>query len=115
MVNRILLAAILCASAFAGGLPMSPAVADDAATAAAPTLNLADQPASDEDLKKESGSAVQSAGGNSSSTMLPPSTDQAMGGVPSFSNGGNSTISTSNSLTAISTLSATINSNGINN
>lgn len=112
MVNRVLLAAIFCAGASLGGLPMSAAVADDAAPAASPALDLADQPASDEDLKKESGSAVQSAGGNSSSTMLPPS-DQAMGGMPGFSNGGNSTISTSNSLTAVSTLSATINSNGI--
>jgi hypothetical protein len=112
MVTRILLAAILCAGATAGGLPTS-AVADDAATAAAPALDLADQPASDEDLKRESGSAVQSAGGNAGGMTLPPSSDQAIGAAPSFSNGGTSTISTDNSLTAISTLSATINSNGV--
>jgi hypothetical protein len=113
MVNRILLAAVLCAGATAGGLPIAAAMADDAATAAGPALDLADQPASDEDLKRESGSAVQSAGGNAGGMTLPPSSDQAIGGAPSFSNGGTSTISTDNSLTAISTLSATINSNGV--
>jgi hypothetical protein len=115
MVNRILLAAILCAGASAGSLPMSVAVADDAATTATPALDLADPPASDDDLKKESGSAVQSAGGNAGGMMLPTSTDQAVGAAPSFSNGGSSTISTNNSLTSVSTLSATINSNGFQN
>jgi hypothetical protein len=57
MVCKILLAAILCAGAASGGPPFA-ASADEAATAA--SLELADQPASDEELKKESGSAVQS-------------------------------------------------------
>lgn len=112
MVNRILLAAILCAGTSAGGLPMSLAVADDAATVTDPALDLADQPASDEDLQREAGSAAQQAGGNAGGMTLPPASDQ-IGAAPSFSNGGTSTISTDNSLTAISTLSATINSNGV--
>jgi hypothetical protein len=114
MVNRILLAAILCAGA-ATGLPFSAASADDAATPSAPALELADQPASDEDLKKESGSAVQNVAGNSSGVPLPPSTDQAVGAAPTFDNASSSTISTNSSLTSISTLSATINSNGFQN
>ena len=114
MVNRFFLAAIICAGAAACGLPVPEALADDVTTVA-PTLDLADQPATDDDLKKQSGSAVQSVGGNSSSGMVLPTTgDQAVGATPSF-NGGSSTISTDNSLTAISTLSATINSNGIQN
>src|SRR5262245_29299874 len=104
MVYRILLAAMFCAGASVGGLPMSAAVADDAAPAASPALDLADQPASDEDLKKESGSAVQTAGSNASGLMLPAPTDQAVGGGAASFNGGNSTISTDNSLSAVSTL-----------
>ncbi len=81
-----------------------------------PSLDLADQPASDEDLGKESGSAVQSvAGNNSSGLLLLPPTGQAVGTAPSFDSAGSTTISTSNSLTAISTLSATIDSNGFQN
>ncbi|HZF36207.1 MAG TPA: hypothetical protein VE914_20590 [Candidatus Angelobacter sp.] len=114
MVNRILLAAILCAGTSMSGLPTTAALAGDATTVA-PTLELADQPASDEDLKKESGSAAQSVGGNTSGLMLPTSTGQAAGTAPSFDNAGTSTISTNNSLTAISTLSATVNSNGFQN
>ena len=113
MVNRILLAAILCAGAISNGLPIASAAADDAATVTDPALDLADQPASDEDLQREAGSAVQQAGGNAGGMTLPPASDQAIGAAPSFSNGGTSTISTDNSLTAISTLSATINSNGV--
>ena len=113
MVNRILLAAILCAGATAGNLPMSVAVADEAAIVTDPALDLADQPASDEDLQREAGSAVQQAGGNAGGMTLPPASDQAIGAAPSFSNGGTSTISTDNSLTAVSTLSATISSNGV--
>jgi hypothetical protein len=113
MVNRILLAAILCAGATASGLPFAVAAADEAATA--PSLELVDQPASDEELKKESGSAVQSVGGNSAGGMLLPSSGQAVGTAPSFDNGGNSTVSTSSSLTSVSTLSATIDSNGFQN
>ena len=115
MVNRILLAAVLCASTSVSGLPTTAALAGDATTVAAPSLELADQPASDEDLKKESGSAAQSVGGNTSGLLLPTSTGQAAGTAPSFDNAGTSTISTNNSLTAISTLSATVNSNGFQN
>jgi hypothetical protein len=113
MVNRFLMWSSLCGGASARSLPMSVSVSDVAATTAA--LDLADPPASDDDLKKESGSAVQSAGGNAGGMMLPTSTDQAVGAAPSFSNGGSSTISTNNSLTSVSTLSATINSNGFQN
>lgn len=113
MVNKLFLAAIICAGAAACGLV--PAAWADDVTTVAPTLDLADQPASDDDLKKQSGSAVQSVGGNSSGMVLPTAGDQAVGATPSFSSGGSSTISTDNSLTAISTLSATINSNGIQN
>lgn len=95
-------------------LPMTAALADDAATTAAPALELRDQPASDDDLKEQSGSAVQTAGGNTSGVPLPRSTDQAAA-TPSFDNAGVSTISTSNSLTAISTLSATVRSTGFQN
>ena len=112
MVNRILLAAILCVGASVAGLPTTAARAGDTTTATDPSLDLADQPASDADLKKESGSAGQSVAGNGSGMLLPSSSGQAVGPAPSFSNGGTSTISTNNSLTAISTLSATINSNG---
>jgi len=115
MVNRILLAVLLCAGAGAVSLPMAAALADDAATTAAPALDLADQPASDDDLKKQSGSAVQTVGGNTSGVPLPPNSDQAAGATPSFDNAGVSTISTSNSLTSISTLSATVSSNGFQN
>jgi len=114
MVNRIVLAALLCAGT-SSALPMAAALADDAATTAAPALDLADQPASDDDLRKQSGSAVQTAGGNRSGVPLPPSSDQAVGATPSFDGAGVSTISTSNSLTAISTLSATVSSNGFQN
>jgi hypothetical protein len=112
MVNRILLAAILSVGASASGLPTTVVLAGDTATATDPSLDLADQPASDSDLKKQSGSAAQSVAGDSSGMLLPASSGQPIGTAPSFSNGGTSTISTSNSLTAISTLSATINSNG---
>jgi hypothetical protein len=112
MVNRILLAAILCVGASASGLPTTAALAGDATTATDPSLDLADQPTSDADLKKQSGSAAQSVAGDTSGMLLPTSSGQPIGATPSFSNGGTSTISTSNSLTAISTLSATINSNG---
>jgi hypothetical protein len=116
MVNRILLAAVLCAGVAAGGLPFAAASADEPTTSAAPSLDLADQPASDEDLRRESGSAVQSvAGNNNSGLLLPPPSGQAVGTAPSFDNAGSTTISTSNSLTAISTLSATIDSNGFQN
>jgi hypothetical protein len=115
MVNRIFLAAILCAGASVSGLPTTATLADDAATAAAPSLELADQPASDEELKKESGSAGQSAAGNSSGLLLPATSDQAVGTAPSFGSGGTSTLSTNNSLTSISTLSATIKTNGFQN
>jgi hypothetical protein len=48
--------------------------------------------------------------------MLMVPTTQAVGTAPSFDNGGNSTVSTNgSSLTAISTLSATIDSNGFQN
>jgi hypothetical protein len=115
MANRIVLA-VLCAGVAANGLPFAAASADEATTAAAPSLDLADQPASDEDLKKESGSAVQSVAGNNSGGLpLPPSAGQAVGTAPSFDNAGSSAISTSNSLTAISTLSATVDSNGFQN
>ena len=115
MANRILLAAILCAGAAASGLPTAAVLAGDATTAAAPSLELADQPASDEDLKKESGSTARSVAGDTSGLQLPASTGQAVGTAPSFNNAGTSTISTNNGLTAISTLSATINSNGFQN
>jgi hypothetical protein len=109
------MAAILCAGTAVSALPTTAALAGDATTAAAPSLDLADQPASDEDLKKESGSAAQSVAGDTSGLQLPASTGQAVGSAPSFDNAGTSTISTNNSLTAISTLSATINSNGFQN
>jgi hypothetical protein len=38
-----------------------------------------------------------------------------VGTAPSFDNGGTSTLSTNNSLTSISTLSATIKTNGFQN
>ena len=115
MVSRILLVAILCVGATASVLPFTAASADELRIATTPSLELTDQPASDEDLRKESGSAVQSAGGNNAGSLLLPSSGQAVGTAPSFDNAGSSTISTSNSLTAISTLSATIDSNGIQN
>ena len=116
MVNGILLAAMLCAGASLVCAPMSAVLADDAATSASasPSLDVNDQPASDEDLKKESGSAVQSVAGNSSSNgMLLPNGDPAVGVSPSLGNAGTSTISTNSSLTSISTLSATVSSNGL--
>ena len=115
MVNKIFLAAILCAGASVNSLPTTAALAGDATTAAAPSLELADQPASDEDLRKESGSAVQSVAGNTGGLLLPATSGQAPGTAPNFDNAGTSTISTNNSLTAISTLSATINNNGFQN
>jgi hypothetical protein len=115
MANRIVLAAILCVGAASGGLPFAAASADELRIATTPSLEVADQPASDEDLGKQSGSAVQSAGGNNAGDLLLPSGGEAVGTAPSFDNAGSSTISTSNSLTAISTLSATIDSNGIQN
>jgi len=115
MANRIVLAAVLCAGVAASGLPFAAASADEATTAAAPSLDLADQPASDEDLKKESGSAVQSVAGNNSGGLPLPPAGQSVGTAPSFDNAGSSAISTSNSLTAISTLSATVDSNGFQN
>lgn len=114
MVNRILLAAMLCGGVSVGSLPMASALADDAATSASQSLDLNDQPTSDEDLKKESGSAVQSVAGNSSSSgLLLPSGGQAASASPGFGNTGTSTISTNSSLTSISTLSATVSSNGL--
>jgi hypothetical protein len=117
MANRIVLAAVLCAGVAGTSLPFAAASADEATTsAAAPSLDLVDQPASDEDLKKESGSAVQSVAGNNSSGLpLPAPAGEAVGTAPSFDNAGSSAISTSNSLTAISTLSATVDSNGFQN
>ena len=116
MANRILLAAILRAGMATGDLPFAAASADEATISAAPSLDLADQPASDEDLKKESGSAVQSVAGNNSSGLpLPPAAGEAVGTAPSFDNAGSSAISTSNRLTSISTLSATVDSNGFQN
>jgi hypothetical protein len=50
MVNRIVLAAILCVSAASGGLPFAAASADELRIATTPSLELTDQPASDEDL-----------------------------------------------------------------
>jgi hypothetical protein len=114
MVNRILAAAVLCAGVAAGGLPVSHAHADDATTTAAPTLDLADQPTSDDELKKEAGTPPQSTGVDAGGIVLPNS-EQAIGTAPSFDSGATSTLGVSNSLNSVSTLSATISDNGFQN
>jgi len=77
MVIRSSWSAILCAGTPMSGLPTRPALAGDATTVADPRTGRST--ASDEDLKKESGSAAQSVGGNTSGLMLPTSTGQAAG------------------------------------
>ena len=114
MVNRILAAAVLCAGVSVGGLPVSQARADDATTTAAPTLDLADQPTTDDALKKESGTPPQSTSLDAGGVMLPNS-EQAIGTAPSFDSGATSTLGVSNSLTSVSTLSATVSDNGFQN
>ena len=114
MITRILAAALLCAGVAAGGLPVSPTRADDATTTTAPTLDLADQPTSDDVLKKESGTPPQSTSVDAGGVILPNS-EQAIGTAPSFDSGATSTVGVSNSLTSVSTLSATISDNGFQN
>lgn len=113
MVNRILLAAILCAGASLSVMPMAPALADEATTAADPALDLADQPTSDADLQKQAGTPPHAAAVDANGLLLPSATAQSVGPSLAVSNGGNTTVGISNSLTAVSTLSATIDSNGI--
>src|SRR5262249_36839928 len=112
MGNKILFAATLCGGASLAGPPVPAAPARDAPTPASPAPDPADPPASDDDPKKQSGSAVQSVGGNSSTSGMLLPTDQVVGAAPNFGNTGTSTISTNSSLTSISTLSATVSSNG---
>jgi len=115
MVNRILLAAILCAGTGASGVPIAAALADDAAaTTAAPALDVSDQPASDDDLKREAGTPPHATAVDANGMVLPPS-EQAIGTAPDFNNGAISTIGVSNSLTSVSTLSATVSNNGLQN
>jgi hypothetical protein len=114
MVNRILAAAVLCVGVSAGVLPVSHARADDTTTTAAPTLDLADQPTSDDVLNKESGTPPQSTSVDAGAVVL-PNAEQAIGTTPSFDSGATSTLGVSNSLTSVSTLSATVSDNGFQN
>ena len=113
MVNSILLAAILCAGVSLSALPLASVQADEATRTADPALDLADQPTSDADLQNQAGTPPHAATVDADGLLLPTTSAQGVGPSLAVSNGGNTTVGISNGLTAISTLSATIDSNGI--